>query len=482
MSAPLNEQMTLSQLAHITDGQLVGVEASFSAVSIDSRTLVDGELFVALTGPNFDGHAFVAAAEQRGAVALLVEHEVESQLPQVIVEDSRRALGQLGSAWRSRYQIPLISVTGSNGKTTVKEMLAAILNSMPGAHARVLATRGNLNNELGVPLTLMRLNSNHKYAVIEMGANHFGEIRYLTTLTQPTVALVNNAGPAHLEGFGNVEGVANAKGEIFEGLSEDGVAVFNGDDRYVDVWRGLCAGKTTRIFGLTEAADVSASELKLDEHGYRFTLRTGGDSIDIALQLAGRHNVMNALAAAAAALAAGATLQAVRDGLQKVESVKGRLQVCSGNVGVTIIDDTYNANPASLQAALDVLNDAHGGEKVLVLGDMGELGEQAEAHHSRMGRQAFAARIDHLFTVGELAQHASDAFGEEAQHFATLQTLITELRHTIAEAEDGVTLLVKGSRSMQMERVVAALLDEGTQQVSGIDKDVPQAKIVGAGG
>lgn len=482
MAAPLNNQMMLSQLATVTDGRLIGIDTSFAAVSIDSRTLVEGELFIALTGPNFDGHAFVAAAEQRGAVALLVEREVESQLPQVVVSDTRHALGQLASAWRSRYRIPLIAVTGSNGKTTVKEMLASILAQSVGNAHGVLATSGNLNNDLGVPLTLMRLNSGHRYAVIEMGANHFGEIRYLTNLTQPTVALINNAGPAHLEGFGDIEGVANAKGEIFEGLGEEGVAVFNADDRYVEVWRGLCTGKTTRTFGISEAADVAATELQLGECGYRFKLNVDNESIDVALQLAGRHNVMNALAAATAALAAGATLQAVRDGLQAVVGVKGRLQLRTGGGGVTVIDDTYNANPASLQAALDVLNDARDGKKILALGDMGELGDQAQALHTQMGRQASAARIDRIFTVGQLARHAADAFGDAAHHFTSQQALIAELRRTLAAADGGVTVLVKGSRTMQMERVVAALLDSNARTSGGLDRGVPQARTVGAEG
>ncbi len=476
------DQLSMSQLAQITAGKLHGHDAEFSALSIDSRTLNSGELFVALRGPSFDGHAFVDAAKEKGAIALLVEHTVDSDLPQVVVSDSHQALGQLAAAWRMRYQVPLIAVTGSNGKTTVKEMLASILGVMSGQPGKVLATHGNLNNDIGVPLTLMRLNSEHDYAVIEMGANHAGEIRYLTHLAQPTIALVNNAGAAHLEGFGDVMGVANAKGEIFEGLSTAGVAIFNADDDYADVWRDLCVGRICQTFGLSEKADVTASELQLsNDASYCFSLHAANDVIDIQLPLPGQHNVLNALAASTAALAAGATLAAVRDGLQALGSVGGRLQVKQGVAGITIIDDTYNANPASLQVALDTLDDYGAGEKILVLGDMGELGGLAVSLHQQMGEQALNSGIDQLFTIGAQAQHAAQAFGATANHFTTQAALIAALKTAVSTNKNKTMVLIKGSRSMQMERVVAALLETNRSQ-GGASKDVVHACAVGAGG
>ena len=477
---PLASQndFSLMQLAQITGGELRGSDLSFSALSIDSRSINRGDLFVALRGPSFDGHAFIGAAQQGGAVALLVEQPVDSELPQVIVNDSHRALGELASAWRMQYQIPVIAVTGSNGKTTVKEMLASIL----GQQGKVLATKGNLNNDIGVPLTLMRINSEHHYAVIEMGANHHEEIRYLTGLARPTVAMVNNAGPAHLEGFGDIAGVAKAKGEIFEGLQEGGVAVINADDKYTGVWEAICTGLERKHFGIDKKADVSATDLvSVAGAGYRFTLHAGGQSIAISLPLPGRHNVMNALAASAAAIAAGATLAAVRDGLQSLVDVGGRLQIKQSPAGVTVIDDTYNANPASLQAGLDVLNDSEGDKKILVLADMGELGNLAMSLHQQMGEQAHRSGVDQLFTFGEMAQHAAQAFGPVASHFTTQEALIAELKTVLKSSEERFTVMVKGSRSMKMEYVVAALL-EAEASSGGADKDVVYARAAEVGG
>ncbi len=472
-----HDTFSLTQLAQLTGGELQGDDAEFSALSIDSRSISRGELFVALCGPRFDGHAFVNAAQQRGAVALLVEHAVASVLPQVIVNSSRRALGLLAAAWRMQYQIPLIAVTGSNGKTTVKEMLAAIL----AQQGTVLATRGNLNNEIGVPLTLMQIKREHQYAVIEMGANHHGEISYLTQLAKPTVALVNNAGPAHLEGFGDVAGVARAKGEIFEGLPADGVAIINVDDDHAAVWLALCADKKQKSFGIEEAADVSASDLQpVRGGGYRFKLHTDSTTVDISLPLPGRHNVMNALAASAAALAAGATLSAVKAGLTTLADVNGRLQIKQSPAGITVIDDTYNANPASLQAGLNVLHEQAGSERIVVLGDMGELGGEAAALHRQMGDQIRASGVGQLFTVGELAQLAGGSFGDNAHHFTTQAALIVALKSALLTLGGAAIVMVKGSRSMQMEKVVAALLEmKGIS--GGADKTTPLARAVGMG-
>jgi len=456
MALASRDSFSLLQLAQVCGGELQGNDASFSALSIDSRAINSGDLFVALRGPNFDGHAFVLSAQQAGAVALLVEHAVDSELPQVIVSDSRRALGELAAAWRMQYPIPVIAVTGSNGKTTVKEMLASIL----GRQGKVLATQGNLNNDIGVPLTLMRINSKHHYAVIEMGANHHGEIRYLTNLAQPTVAMVNNAGPAHLEGFGDVAGVAKAKGEIFEGLQKGGVAVINADDQYSDEWALICTDIECKYFGVDKAADVSAADLvPVARVGYRFKLHIDSASVEISLPLPGRHNVMNALAASTAAIAAGATLNSVREGLQSLADVAGRLQIKKNRMGVTVIDDTYNANPASLQAGLDVLNE-NDGEKILVLADMGELGGLAVSLHRQMGEQAHRSGVKRLFTMGDMAQHAAQTFGVRASHFTTQGALVSELRVELASLTQPVTVMVKGSRSMKMENVVAALLDD----------------------
>ncbi|MCF6324827.1 MAG: UDP-N-acetylmuramoyl-tripeptide--D-alanyl-D-alanine ligase [Gammaproteobacteria bacterium] len=475
MSLTSRDTFSLLQLAQLCGGELRGDEASFSALSIDSRTINNDDLFVALRGPNFDGHAFVSAAQQAGAVALLVEHAVDSELPQVIVNDSHRALGELASAWRMKYSIPVIAVTGSNGKTSVKEMLASIL----GQQGDVLATKGNLNNDIGVPLTLMRINSGHRYAVIEIGANHHGEIRYLTNLAKPTIALVNNAGPSHLEGFGDIAGVAKAKGEIFEGLQKGGVAVINADDKYSDVWELICAEIECKHFGIDKETDISATDLvRVAGAGYCFKLHAGEQSIEISLPLPGRHNVMNALAASTAAMAAGATLNSVRDGLQSLVDVGGRLQIRQSPAGVTVIDDTYNANPASLQAGLDVLNE-HEGEKILVLADMGELGDLAVSLHRQMGEQAHRTGVKQFFTIGNMARHAAQAFGATASHFTAQDALISELRKVLASSTQPVTVMVKGSRSMKMEHVVSALLDEGS--LGGADKDVVYTRAVGAG-
>jgi len=477
MALVSRDTFSLLQLAQLCGGELRGDDASFSALSIDSRTINDGDLFVALRGPNFDGHAFITAAQQAGAVALLVEHVMDSELPQVIVSDCHRALGELASAWRMQYPIPVIAVTGSNGKTTVKEMLASIL----GRQGKVLATKGNLNNDIGVPLTLMRINREHRYAVIEMGANHPGEIRYLTNLAKPTVAMVNNAGPAHLEGFGDIAGVAKAKGEIFEGLQKGGVAVINADDQYSDVWQMICAEIECKHFGIDNEADISATDLvAVAGAGYRFKLHADSERVEISLPLPGRHNVMNALAASAVAIAAGATLAAVRDGLQSLVDVGGRLQIKQIPAGVTVIDDTYNANPASLQAGLDVLNESDG-ERILVLADMSELGDLAVSLHREMGRQASRSGIDRLFTIGDMAQHAAQAFGVSASHFTTQDALVRQLKGVLTASSQPVTVMVKGSRGMKMEHVVAALLEDETS-LGGADKDVVYARAVGVGG
>jgi UDP-N-acetylmuramoyl-tripeptide--D-alanyl-D-alanine ligase len=444
-------RMTLSEAARVLEAKYAGRDTGFAGVSTDSRALERDNLFVALHGPHFDGHAFLDQAMQRGAAAALVDRAVETALPNVRVQDTRTGLGQLAAAWRARHTMPLVAVTGSNGKTTVKEMIAAIL----GQRGSLLVTQGNLNNDIGVPLTLLRLERTHRHAVIEMGANHPGEISYLTRITRPTVALITNAGPAHLEGFGSIEGVARAKGEIYQGLSMDGIAVINSDDVYAPLWRELADVHRMITFGLQVPADVRA-EWRQESSGSVLQLSSPVGMTEVKLSLPGRHNVMNALAAAAAALAAGAVLSDIKKGLEAMRPVHGRLERTTGLGGAELIDDTYNANPASLQAALDVLA-ACATRKWLVLGDMGELGEGAAALHEQAGEWARAAGVEALYATGELSRHAARTFGAGAEHFANHAALIAALTGRLGRENGGVTILVKGSRSAHMEEVVAAL-------------------------
>ena len=440
----------LREAAVLLDGVIVGEDAAFSTAGIDSRVLPPGALFVALTGLRVDGHDFVAAARERGACAALVSRKVADPLPQICVADTRRALGQLAAAWRSRFTGPLIALTGSNGKTTLKEMIAAILR----VRGTTLATEGNLNNDLGVPLTLLRLNAEHRYAVIEMGANHHGEIAYLTGLARPDVAIINNAGPCHLDGFGDVAGVARGKGEIFQGLGPDGVAIINRDDEYADSWAGLNPGRRIASFGLEQSATVRGEIL--DPVSNRFRLIAPEGEIEINLPLPGRHNIRNALAAAAAALTVGATLADIRQGLEGLRGVGGRLQRLHGRHGGAVIHDAYNANPASLAAALAAVG-AEPGRKWLVLGDMLELGPTADALHAHSGREARSAGFERLYTLGEHSRAAAAAFAEGGNHYQDVDRLIADLSRDLQSDPPGV-VLIKGSRGLRMERVVAALV------------------------
>ncbi len=445
--------LRLQEAADLLDGAVSGADVAFAAVATDSRRLPAGALFVALTGPNFDGHDFVAAARERGACAALVERPVADPLPQLRVADTRLALGRLAAAWRSRFTGPLIALTGSNGKTTLKEMIAAILR----LRGPTLATEGNLNNDLGVPLTLLRLTDEHAFAAIEMGANHHGEIAYLTELARPDVAVINNAGPCHLEGFGDVAGVARGKGEIFQGLGPDGVAIINRDDVYADYWAGLNAGRRMVDFGLDRPAMVGGQVL--DPANNRFRLIAAEGEIEIALPLPGRHNVRNALAAAAAALAVGATLAEVRQGLESLRGVGGRMQRLPGRHGGAVIHDAYNANPASLAAALAAVG-VDPGRKWLVLGDMFELGPTADALHAQAGQEARAAGFERLYAVGEHSRAAALAFADGGGHYENIAALIAELTRDLQSGEPAI-VLIKGSRGMRMERVAAALADAG---------------------
>lgn len=444
--------MSLSELATAIDAQLIGPETVFDGVSTDSRALQAGQLFVALRGERFDGHQFLDQAAQKGAAAVMVDTPDLTELPQIVVGDTRLGLGRLAAAWRRRFELPLVAITGSNGKTTVKEMTTAIL----ATGGEVLSTAGNYNNDIGMPLTLLRLGPEHRAAVIEMGANHHGEIDYLTRLARPDVALITNAGQAHLEGFGSVEGVSRAKGEIYSGLGEDGVAIINADDQYADYWRGLNQGRRVLSFGLQHPADVSAT-IEAADIGQVLRLRTPIGECEVQLPLPGRHNAMNALAAIAAAIAAGAELEQVQRGLAGVSAVHGRLQLRLGRGGAVLIDDTYNANPSSLSAGLEVLG-SRPGRHILVLGDMGELGSDSATIHARMGELARQMGVHALYCVGEHSLAAVEGFGPNAIHFNNKETLISTLAEKMGEE---LTVLVKGSRRMQMETIVNALAAEG---------------------
>ena len=452
MSDPFSP-LSLREAARLLEAEVSpGVDGVFATVGTDSRRLPADALFVALSGPNFDGHEFIAAARQQGARAALVSRWVADPLPQLRVADTRLALGRLAASWRTRFTGPLIALTGSNGKTTLKEMLAAILRR----RGSTLATEGNLNNDIGVPLTLLRLNAAHGYAVIEMGANHHGEIAYLTGLARPDVAIVNNAGPCHLEGFGDVAGVARAKGEIFQGLSATGVAVVNRDDPHADDWIGLNPGRRIVDFGLDRPAAVSARIL--DAATNRFHLIVPAGETEIRLPLPGRHNIRNALAAAAGALAAGATLDDIRQGLESLHDVGGRLQRLRGRHGGTVIHDAYNANPASLAAALHTVG-VGPGRKWLVLGDMRELGPVASELHAQSGQAARTTGFERLYALGEHSRAAAAAFGEGGRHFTDLETLMDALSRDLKHSVESPTILIKGSRGMRMERVVAVLVE-----------------------
>jgi UDP-N-acetylmuramoyl-tripeptide--D-alanyl-D-alanine ligase len=449
--------MQLSQAAQALQARMQGADVRFSAVSTDTRTITHGDLFIALKGENFDGSKFVANALKAGAVAAVVNAQGYEQIrltldPQssiLVVEDTRLALGQLAAYWRKQFDIPLVAITGSNGKTTVKEMLAAILRTETGSEEGVLATKGNFNNDIGMPLTLLRMNTEHRYAVIEMGMNHPGEIDYLTRIAQPDVALVNNATGAHLQGLGSVEGVARAKGEIFAGLRAEGTAVINADDVHAALWRGLAGSCRTIDFALEHSA-ATKGEWTSAGYGGELRARTPAGQLQVKLQVPGEHNALNALAATSAALALQVPLTTIAKALEGFGGVAGRLQRKPAVQGATLIDDTYNANPASVNAALEVLAQATG-KRIFVLGDMGELGADAAQFHREIGVAARELGIERLYALGILSGEAVREFGAGALHFADVETLNESLEK---ELDAQTTVLIKGSRFMKMERVV----------------------------
>ncbi len=440
---------TLSFAADAMSGTLHGEDRDFEGISTDSRTIQEGELFVALSGPNFDGNKFVNQASSKGAAGAVVAPLVSEDIAQIEVEDTKLALGQLGAAWRNRHSVTVVGITGSNGKTTLKEMVAACLSSV----ASTLATEGNLNNDIGMPLMMSRIDESHEYAVLEMGANHAGEIAYLTELARPDVVAITNAAAAHLEGFGSIEGVAHAKAEILTGEARPGVAVLNSDDEYYSYWTSLIDGVDLLSFGLSENADIRADQIETGKGQTHFTMHLLGTTIEVNLPLPGVHNVRNACAAAAVATALDVPAEAIKAALESVDPVAGRLAPVQGYAGATIYDDSYNANPLSVIAAAEFLASVKG-VSWLVLGDMFELGDDAGRIHHDVGASIRSAGVDRLFTLGELSANACEAFGDDDTPYDSLDALISDL---MAGLNEEVNLLVKGSRGMRMERVVDAL-------------------------
>ncbi|MHB8254843.1 MAG: UDP-N-acetylmuramoyl-tripeptide--D-alanyl-D-alanine ligase [Acidiferrobacter sp.] len=451
--------MTVDEVAAAVGGRVFGRAGPITSVVTDTRTMVPDCLFVALRGERFDGHNFLPEARLQGAVAALTEHPPEVGWPAcVVVDDTRVALGQLAAYWRRRMAARVIAITGSNGKTSVKEMTAHILARV----ADGIATQGNLNNDIGMPLTLLRLRAHHRYAVVEIGMNRPGEIAALAAIAAPDIAVVTNAGSAHLAGLGSVQAVAEEKGQVYRALSAQGTAVINADDPFAQYWRGLFGGSVL-TYGLQSQADVMAT-FTVSPRGSDIALRAPAwsDPLPVTLAVLGEHNVMNALAATAAALAFGVSRAAIAEGLAAVRPVHGRLESTPGYALAHIIDDTYNANPDSARAALRVLAQLPG-ERWLVLGDMAELGPDAARLHSAFGEEAARSGIEHLWTFGEVAHHASQSFGSNGRHYCDIDALVGDLRGVLCER---AVILVKGSRSMRMERVVTSLQDRGGPDVS----------------
>jgi len=442
--------MTLAQVhAFVPGSRLVGDGATpIVRVHSDTRTLAAGDLFVALKGERFDANQFLAQAREAGAVAAVAHAGLQAAgLPGIEVPDTLRALGALAAGWRAQWRLPLIGVTGSNGKTTVTQMVAAVLRAWKGAAA--FATQGNLNNDIGVPLTLLRLGAAHQAAVVEMGMNHPGEIAYLADIARPTVALVNNAQREHLEFMHTVEAVARENGSVLAALPADGVAVFPAADAFTPLWRELAGSRRCVTFG--DAGEVRCASAQWRDGGWAVRIATLQGVFDTHLSIAGRHNVTNALAATACAVAAGAPLDAIAQGLAAFVPVKGRSRAFSVR-GITVVDDSYNANPDSVRAAIDVLAGLPG-PRLLVLGDMGEVGEQGPQFHAEAGAHARASGIEQVFALGALSAHVAGA-----RHFDDMASLIAAVRACLPEVG---SVLVKGSRFMKMEQVVQAIETQG---------------------
>jgi UDP-N-acetylmuramoyl-tripeptide--D-alanyl-D-alanine ligase len=449
--------LMLSEIAKAVGGRMQGADVLCESVGSDSRNIIKDQLFVAIKGERFDGNIYAQEAIKQGAAAALVTDANTQASPVVVVSDTRLALGQLAKYWRNKFKISLVAVTGSNGKTTVKEMIAAILAA---ANGHVLATKGNLNNDIGMPMTLLKMRKEHAYAVIEMGMSHEGEIRYLTNIAQPTIALVNNAGIAHIGEVGSREAIARAKGEIFEGLSEGGIAIINADDDFADYWNSLNTNRKVITFGLEKLnkqnlADVSAT-YQINGNSTLINLKTPSGHVGFKLSVLGVHNIHNALAASAAAVALKISNENIAKGLAVFGAVQGRLNWLPANNGAVVIDDTYNANPDSMKAAVDVLANQETAQ-IFVMGDMAELGVDAPQMHAEIGLYAKQKGISRLMTFGELSAKAAKTFGTDAQHFTNLEALVTNLKSLMNK---NTTILVKGSRYMKMERVVNQILEK----------------------
>ena len=446
--------MKLSVIADKVNGQLIGEDLDVQQFSTDTRTISTGDVFIALSGANFDANAFVKMAEERGAVAAIVsQYNQESTISQIVVTNTQLALGQLAKAWREQFELIRVAITGSSGKTTTKELTASIFRQA----GETLATLGNKNNEIGVPLTLLRLDQHYRYGVFELGANHQGEIAYTCALVQPHAAVINNIGTAHLEGFGGRSGIAKAKGEIFSGLLPNGTAIINLDDEFADYHQSLCDTDKILTFSTkNNNASIYASDItRLAGGAWAFNLHIAEQSTPIQLQLIGQHNVANALAAAALAWACGLTLPQIQMGLNQAQAAAGRM-VLHRRGALTVIDDTYNANPNSTKVAIDELA-LCSGRRVVVLGAMGELGDDAESLHQEVGEYAHAKQLDALYCVGDFSAATARGYGDTARVFSEQSALISALQVECTQEE--VTLLIKGSRSARMEIVVQALIN-----------------------
>jgi len=448
--------MRLQEIQKLTGGQLCGADAAFNSVSIDTRTLQAEDLFIAISGEQFNGNRFVKAAAEKQAVAAITSEKVEVSLPTLQVEDSRIALGKLGACNRELSEARVIALTGSQGKTTVKEMTASILTHC----GEVLKTKGNLNNDFGVPLTLIKLEEKHQFAVIELGANAPGEIAYISALTKPHIVHITNIAPTHLEGFGDLDGVARAKGEIWESLADDGIAVLNLDDAYGGQWMETLKSRNfVSISALGKAnADFKVSDLQFDDARHStFNLMPPLGSVEIKLSLPGQHNVANALAAAALSMQVGAELSDVKKGLESMQSVNGRMQTQTGLKNSTLIDDSYNASPSSFQAAIDVLAQ-HEGTTIIAMGEMGELGVEAEKAHKDIGIYAKEKGIDYLFGIGALSEFALRGFAGEGKISSDLDALAQHIKPMLNQQ---AKVLIKGSRSSGMDKLAQLLKPEG---------------------
>jgi len=445
--------MKLSVIAKAIDATLYGADGDLPLIAIDSRKLTGGELFIALKGENFDGHDYIESALQKGAKAVIAAREPRSVLEKSVtfltVKDTTIALGKLGAFWRARFSLSTVGITGSCGKTTVKGMMESICEQQ----GKTLATKGNFNNHIGLPLTLLRLDDTYQYGVIEMGASGIGEIDYLGKIAKPNVSLITNVMPAHLLGFGSIEGVAKAKSEIYDILPNDGIAVLNVDEKFSDYFRTVIKDRKVITYGLRNNSDVTAKNIEMLPFAVHFDLNIGNEQQTVTINIPGEHTIMNALAASAAGFAMGITLENIVKGLSAFQGVPGRLRRIKGLNGAVIIDDSYNANPGSMNAALDVLGHCQG-KRVFVMGDMAELGEDAALYHERIGQRAKEKGVQSLFAVGKLSQHAVNAFGIGAKIYPDKALLVDELKRQLTHE---TIVLVKGSRSSGMEVVTNAL-------------------------